>query len=578
MSSVPYPALRLGPDGVVTDANALARAVFHEDPVGQAVSALFESDVPLPDDPAGLEARLGDGRSLAVRDAEGQVRFLARAQAWDGGGLLVLVSLSVQGPREIDVDLLAKAVDAANNSIVIADLTRDDDPLVYANEWFLEFTGYTAEEVIGRNCRFLQVRDGERDDAGGGQKEGLDEIRRGITELEPVGGVVLRNYKKDGALFYNELYLTPITDESGRTTHMIGVQNDVTQRVEAQREREREFDRLRGIFAASAVPLGLLERSADGPLVHVLRNDAAADALGLGGEEGADLESVGPGAAAPWRAAAAEAARTDGPVRFDVGLDDRTFEVILSPVASEGDRARDGRRGHGGPARFLYIATDVTDGRAATEDLLHVSNRQLKRIAQDVHDGVGQSLVGASMLSSALARDLAGTPHADEASRLQALLMRSLTQLRSFALGLDPVDLDRLGVGEALGRLAADARAALAVDVEVDDRLRGAGLRDDVLLDVYRVAQEALTNAVRHGKAGRVRLLLECGADGDVRLEVTDDGRGLPDDTDTTNGMGLRTMRARARRHGGSLTLEPHDEGGTCVRLALPADRVVAAD
>ena len=570
MSAVPYPALRLGAAGRVTAANALARAVFHDDPVGRPVSSLFAANVALPDSPAALAERLGEGRSLTLLDAEGQVRFLGRAEAWDGGGLLVLVSLSVEGPRQIDVDLLALAVDAANNSIVIADLTQDDEPLVYANEWFLEFTGYAAEEVIGRNCRFLQFRDGERDDDGEGQREALDALRAGISATEHVGGVVLRNYKKSGERFYNELYLTPITDESGRTTHMIGVQNDVTQRVLAQREREREFDRLRGIFAASAVPLGLLERGADGSLVHVLRN-VAADELGLDGAEGGGLDALGPGSDALWRSAADTAGVTGQPARFDVTRAGRTFEVLLSPVESEGRRARDGRVGGGGPARFLYVAADVTDGRVATEELLHVSNRQLTRIARDIHDGVGQSLVGASMMAAALARDLVGGPHEADAARLQALLLRSLTQLRSFALGLDPVDLDRLGAGEALARLAADARAALGVEVEVDDRLGGADLREDVLLDLYRVAQEALTNAVRHGQARSVRLVLHRAEADRLVLDVDDDGRGLPEDAADGGGMGLRTMRARARRHGGALSVEPRGGGGTRVRLTLPA-------
>ena len=564
MSAIPYPALRLDAGGRVTAANALATAAFPSDPIGRPFASLFDDD--LPSEPAALAERLGDGAPLSIHAAEGQARFEARAQAWDGGALVVLVSLSVHDARPIDVDLLAKAVDAANNSIVIADLTRDDHPLVYANEYFLSLTGYEADEVLGRNCRFLQVRDGDRDDAGDGQGEALDAIRHGIRAAEPVGGIVLRNYTKDGRLFYNELYLTPITDAAGRTTHMIGVQNDVTDRVEAERERDRQLRYLRGIFAASAVPLGLLERGADGALVHVLRNEAATNVLGLGGAEGAGLRADGPAAEEDWARAAEAVERTGEPTRFDTELDGRTYEVVVSPVAA--DVGRDG------PARFLYLATDVTEGRAAAEDLLHVSNRQPKQIAQDVHDGVGQSLVGASMLATALARDLGGTDRAPAADQLRALIARALAQLRSFALGLDPLDLEDLGAADALGRLAADAQGALGVRIEVVDALGPVQMADDVLLDVYRIAQEALTNAARHGEASSVRLTLRCGPAGRLVLDVDDDGRGIAAG-DRTGGMGLRTMRARAVRHGGTLTVNPRTEGGTRVRLELPPERLV---
>ncbi len=341
---------------------------------------------------------------------------------------------------------------------------------------------------------------------------------------------------------------------------MIGVQNDVTARVAAQREREAEAERLRGIFAASAAPLGLLERSPDGSLAHVLLNEAAAETLRL---SDADLKAGTAGV--HWSAAATTAGRSGEPIRFDVARDGRTFEVLLAPVESEKE---------GAPARFLYVAADVTAGREATEDLLHVSHRQLRQIAQDVHDGVGQSLAGAAMLASALLADLAGGPHADEARRLRDLLLRSQAQLRSFALGLDPVDLDRIGMGEALGRLAAEAEAALGVDVSVTDRAGETGLRGEARLDVYRVAQEALTNAVRHGAAEAVRLVLRRDGDGDLVLTVDDDGTGISEAAARNGGMGLRTMRARAQRHGGSLEVGPGAGGGTRVRLRLPADRV----
>ena len=128
--------------------------------------------------------------------------------------------------------MLERAVEAANNSIVVADAQQDDMPLVYVNEGFLALTKYEYDDVIGRNCRFLQTRGPN----GSRESEAQATIRRALKEGEFVKQTI-RNYKKDGTPFWNELYLTPIY--SGDTlTHFVGVQNDVTERVEAQQHYE----------------------------------------------------------------------------------------------------------------------------------------------------------------------------------------------------------------------------------------------------------------------------------------------------------------------------------------------------
>src|ERR671913_1606042 len=121
--------------------------------------------------------------------------------------------------------LLERAVTASTNSIVISDPNQPDDPIVYVNPAFERTTGYAAEEVLGRNCRFLQGEDRNQ--------SALEELRAAVY-----GGrhctVVLRNYRKDGTLFWNELSIYPVRDEEGRMTNFVGVQNDVTERIRAE--------------------------------------------------------------------------------------------------------------------------------------------------------------------------------------------------------------------------------------------------------------------------------------------------------------------------------------------------------
>jgi PAS domain S-box-containing protein len=121
--------------------------------------------------------------------------------------------------------LLERAVTASTNSIAISDPNQPDDPLVYVNPAFERTTGYTAEEVLGRNCRFLQDEDRDQPAVG--------ELRAAVHEGRHCS-VVIRNYRKDGTLFWNELSIYPVRDEEGRVTNFVGVQNDITERIRAE--------------------------------------------------------------------------------------------------------------------------------------------------------------------------------------------------------------------------------------------------------------------------------------------------------------------------------------------------------
>jgi PAS domain S-box-containing protein len=125
--------------------------------------------------------------------------------------------------------LLGRAVVASSNGIIITNPKVPDNPIVYANPAFEEISGYTADEVLGHNCRFLQADDRDQ--------PALDELREALTE-ERECRVVLRNYRKDGTPFWNELYVSPVYDEENRLTNFVGVQNDVTERRRIEEERD----------------------------------------------------------------------------------------------------------------------------------------------------------------------------------------------------------------------------------------------------------------------------------------------------------------------------------------------------
>lgn len=161
-----------------------------------------------------------------------------------------------------------RALAATSCGIVISDARCFDNPIIYCNPAFLKITGYSQEEVMGRNCRFLQGHDTD--------PIAVEQIRQSIRTGQEVR-VVLKNYRKDGTLFWNDLTISPVRDSSGKVTHFIGVQTDITERKQAEETQQLmqfSIDR-----AADAV----FYIRPDGTLFYV--NETASKALKYSREE-----------------------------------------------------------------------------------------------------------------------------------------------------------------------------------------------------------------------------------------------------------------------------------------------------
>ena len=156
--------------------------------------------------------------------------------------------------RKAELELKERAMDEAIVGITISDPTRDDNPLIYVNDGFVEQTGYSREEALGRNCRFLQGDDQDQ--------SALDTLREALATNEPTT-VELRNYRNSGEQFWNRLSVTPIFDEAGALVNHIGIQQDVTQMRESQRELRAERERFE-LLIESTEEYAFLVVGADG--------------------------------------------------------------------------------------------------------------------------------------------------------------------------------------------------------------------------------------------------------------------------------------------------------------------------
>jgi two-component system sensor histidine kinase UhpB len=207
--------------------------------------------------------------------------------------------------------------------------------------------------------------------------------------------------------------------------------------------------------------------------------------------------------------------------------------------------------------------------RRAGSAALQAQEQERARVARDLHDEVNQSLTGL-LLRLEAAREAAPPELEAELAETKALANQAMRELLSLARQLRPTALDDLGLAAATaGQVEQLARG----DVEAEFAAEGdfSSLGDDAQLVVYRVAQEALSNAARHSGAEHVAVSLRRGGnDGGVELEVADDGRGFAFD-ESEGGLGIAGMRERALLIGGELTIESRPGRGTTIRLTVPA-------
>jgi len=158
--------------------------------------------------------------------------------------MVIANDITARRAAEAQSQLLERAVQSSASGVIIADAQAADCPITYVNAAFERMTGYASDEVLGRNCRFLQGEDRDQIE--------VETIRHALLAASDCD-VILRNYRKDGALFWNHLFLSPVRDDRGVVTHFVGVQNDLTERREAETERNRVEAELAHVASHDAV-------------------------------------------------------------------------------------------------------------------------------------------------------------------------------------------------------------------------------------------------------------------------------------------------------------------------------------
>jgi len=220
--------------------------------------------------------------------------------------------------------------------------------------------------------------------------------------------------------------------------------------------------------------------------------------------------------------------------------------------------------------------TMLNDIRQLEKEIVNAREQEQQRIGRDLHDGLCQQLAAIGCALRALAEDLqiAGSPGAEDALRVEEAIRRSALEARSIALGINPVHMDSYGLSAALADLATATRTLTNAHVHVDGENVAEVDDPELALNLYRIAQEAVSNAVKHSAASDIIIKLS-ETNSHYTLTIEDNGSGIDLQEINAKSMGLRTMTYRAESLGGSFSIARRPHGGTIVTCTVPTKRPI---
>jgi PAS domain S-box-containing protein len=445
---------------------------------------------------------------------------------------------------------LAAIVEHSNDAI----FSRTPDGVITTwNAAAERIFGFTADEIIGRSSRRLFPR-GQRDDF----RQLLARIRRG----EVVQHYETARLRKDGKRLHVSLTLSPVRDARRRLIGFSTIARDITgerRMLDTLARREHE---LQDLFEEASVGIVLTAR--DGTILRA--NRAFFDLLERANEEviGRRLSDFHSNPALMAGLLARLAGRQ---TLHNVAAELLPRVGPPRPVLADANALWD----NGRFVHSRWFVRDISRRKQLERELLELSERERRGFAQELHDGLGQQLGGVAYLSNVLREKLAGrdAPEAGDAARIFGLVREAIEQTRRVARGLSPIHPEPDGLMLALRELAQQTTELFRVKCRFHCP-RPVLIADSSLAShLYRIAQEAVNNALRHAKSRRVGIRLR--PDGDhLTLVVTDDGKGIGAIPPRRHGLGLHIMQYRAGLVRGTLTVRPRRAKGTEVFCAVP--------
>ncbi|MEX8494136.1 PAS domain S-box protein [Sphaerotilus sp.] len=561
----------------------------------QLCDTLMLEDASLLGEPMVIDGVLPDGRLVPL-----EVR-LTHIEGTGPATLLVVVrDVSERLEAERALRLRGRIIDSIGVGVVIADARKADQPIIYANVAFERMTGWQFDEVMGRNCRFLQGPDTDRSE--------IDRLRRAISEGRDIE-VLLLNYTRDGRPFWNELRVMAIHDGEGRLSHYVALQNDVTARIETQQQIARSEEQLRRVLNATHDGIVVIDETGTIETFNV----GAERMFGYRADEvlGCNVSVIVPephrsrhdGYLARYMATGQssamgterefEARRKDGEVVW--------IALRFGPLDETGTAPADGRR------RFIGVIHDITDrkrteielrhAKEAAEDAASAKSEFLANMSHEIRTPMHGVLGAIEMLQDT---PLSGQQERflDTARTSASLLLGVIDEILDFSrleagkLRIEALDFDlRRTVEDVTAMLAQRAHAkklelACYIAPGVPEMVRSDPIR------VRQVLVNLVGNAIKFTERGEVVVSvgLAAGEGGRsmLRFEVRDTGIGIASDKQRTlfqpftqadsstsrrfggSGLGLSIAKRLVELMNGHIDLDSQEGQGSRFWFTLP--------
>ncbi|MCD6706993.1 MAG: PAS domain S-box protein [Thiobacillus sp.] len=526
-----------------------------------------------------LRAGQQDTCEYRILTHNGEVRWLRDhampVRDWSRGKVVRIYGaaqdVSDRRKAESEQRLMWSAIESSNNGIVITGLADSDYGIIYANSAFQHMTGYSMEELRGRNCRFLQGDDRS-------QME-LDALRHALRSQRD-GYSMLRNYRKDGSLFWNEIYISPVCDEHGRLTHYVGIQNDITERKKSEATLARYTQEVQDLY--DNAPCGYHSLSPDGSFLRInatelrwlgyARDEVVGkmkftDILTPRSREVFDQCFPGFRQAGHVEDEEFELVRKDGSV----------FPVVLSASALLDE--------HGKFLMSRAALYDITDRKRVEEAQKQLSSHlqlareeERARISREIHDQFGSLLAALKLSVRWLSKRLEHEPVLHEKTiEIAHLIKEAMQSAREISTALRPSILDNLGLLPAIDWQVKQFTKHTGIPCELampsDEYLE---MESERATAVFRILQEALTNISLHAHASRASVSVQVG-EHELSMTISDNGRGIAGKS-ATGTHGMFGMIERAQHFGGKLHVSSQPGQGVTVVLQMPLENSPSRD
>ena len=486
------------------------------------------------------------------------------------GAILVHEDITETKLKNEQQQLLLSALNVANSGLVVTDVNQSDDPIIYVNTGFEKMTGYTADEVRDRNCRFLQGPDTD--------PETVKKLHEAINNNSLFEGEIL-NYRKDGDPFWNYLRIEPVYDEESRLRFFVSSMTDIS-------ELKQSLNDLKGfeqIVSLSHDFLALV----DADYRIQLANNAYSDYFDRSQQSliGIHVSRLyGKEIFESTVKANMDRCLQGEVVKFTHNYEfpkkgERYLDVTFAPLVDKS----------GLVTGICVNAHDITE-RKQNEELIFQSRQRMRRyaerlqdireeersaIAKGIHDELGQRLTVMKMdLSWLLEQPSAnGQLVPEKLEELISFVDDTLDLARKMAFNLRPPILDDLGLGAAIEAEVKGFCERTACNYSLDISKDPAQSDSEREIAVYRILQEALTNIARHANATEVDVHYSTDTI-NMYLTITDNGIGVKEsEILKPRSLGVTGMQERAEILNGKVKIAALENGGTKVSLEIPLKR-----